>query len=130
MVSRRVTLQSNTALLAAALFCAEDLETGRRPDLGSTSRLLSPKARDPSTGARMSFMASLPGLGGSRSSILVMLTALSLSQPQLRYTQQYESQDKLLSLSDHNTGGKGKYVDNVGAECGAETQTWPLLEEP
>ena len=126
-MSRRVTLQSNTALLAAALFWTEDLETGRRPDLGSTSRLLSPKARDPSTGARMSFMASLPGLGGS---IRVMLRALSLSQPQLRYTQQYESQDKLLSLCDHNTGGKGKYVDNVGAECGAETQTWPLLEEP
>ena len=53
------TLQSNTALLAAALCWAEALETVIRPDLGSTSSDLSEKARDPSTGVRRSFMASL-----------------------------------------------------------------------
>lgn len=53
------TLQSNTALLAAALCWAEALETVSRPDLGSTSSDLSEKARDPSAGVRRSFMASV-----------------------------------------------------------------------
>ena len=53
------TLQSNTALLAAALCWAEALETMSLPDLGSTSSDLSEKARDPSTGVRRSFMARI-----------------------------------------------------------------------
>ena len=53
------TLQSNTALLAADFCWAEALETVSLPDLGSTSRDLSEKAKEPSAGARRSFMASL-----------------------------------------------------------------------
>ena len=76
------TLQSNTALLAAAFCWAEALETVIRPDLGSTSSDLSEKVRDPSTGVRRSFMASLARITracylGVVSSIITLTACLS-----------------------------------------------------
>ena len=79
------TLQSKTALLAAAFCWAEALETVSLPDLGSTSRDLSEKAKEPSTGVKRSFMASLAE-DHQRRIICAMLAALSLTAPAEIYT--------------------------------------------
>ena len=103
-----LTLQSNTALLAAAFSWAEALETVRHPDLGSTSSDLSEKARDPSKGVRRSFMAHFRVSPGRF--MCAVLAALYHFHSLSWDIHNSITKDKLLSLSvcDHNTETQGR----------------------